>query len=82
MGLQNTDNPQALTTVNKEDMQYNIIADISYLNLQKQFKRPQIPFLCTKDHIYVKKLYLSLLLTAIDGGLLLEANGILLCLAT
>lgn len=63
-------------------MQYNVIAEISYLNLQKQFKRPQIPFLCMKDHIYVKELYLSVLLTTIDGGLLLKTNGILLTLAT
>lgn len=62
-------------------MQYNIIADIRYLNLQKQFKRPQIPFICMKVHNYVKKLYFSLLLTAIGGSLLLKENGCLLNLA-
>lgn len=53
MGLQNTDNWQALTIFNKKDMQYNIIADISYLNLQKQFKRFQIL-------LFVWKIYLCL----------------------
>jgi len=56
-------------------MQYNITANISYLNFQKQFKRAHVLFLRMKVHIYVKKLYLSLLLTAIEGGLLLKANG-------
>lgn len=52
MGLQNTDNWQALTIFSKENMQYNIIVDISYLNLQKHFKRFQI---C----LFLWKIYLS-----------------------
>lgn len=51
MGLQNTDNWQTLTVFNKENMQYNVIADISYLILQKKFKRLQ-------TSLFVCKIYL------------------------